>query len=156
MGAMILAGLALVAVGVFPQLSARLGGDDYQLRVAPLDPNDPFRGAYVALTYPDLNLQDTVDALSTDRMERQEFYISLERNGEVWIAGKAGTTRPEDGPYLACTTREFPASCGIESWFLPQDKARDLEQAVRDGKAIAVVRIDGRGNAVLVDVRAGD
>ena len=46
--------LALVGVGVAPQLSARLTGDTYLMTVAPLDPIDPFRGAYVALDYPDL------------------------------------------------------------------------------------------------------
>ena len=45
--------LALVGVGVAPQLSARATGDTYLVRVAPVDPIDPFRGTYVALDYPD-------------------------------------------------------------------------------------------------------
>ena len=45
---------ALVGVAVAPQLSARVTGDTYLFRVAPLDPIDPFRGAYVTLDYPDL------------------------------------------------------------------------------------------------------
>lgn len=152
-GAMILAGLALVTLGVFPQLSARFGGDEYQLRVAPLDPIEPFRGAYVALTYPDLNLQPSADTLSADGVNRGTFYIPLKANGEVWIGGTATLDRPDHGPYITCSNREVVPSCGIESWFLPQDKASELEAAVRDGTAIAVVRIDGRGNAVLIDVR---
>ena len=50
--------LALVGVAVAPRLSARLTGDEYLLRVAPVDPIDPFRGAYVDLDYPDLHLDD--------------------------------------------------------------------------------------------------
>ena len=46
--------LALVGLAVAPQLSARVAGDTYLVRVAPVDPIDPFRGAYVALDYPDL------------------------------------------------------------------------------------------------------
>ena len=46
--------LALVGLAVAPQLSARVAGDPYLVRVAPVDPIDPFRGAYVALDYPDL------------------------------------------------------------------------------------------------------
>ena len=45
---------ALVGVAVAPQLSARVLGDTYVVRVAPVDPIDPFRGAYVSLTYPGL------------------------------------------------------------------------------------------------------
>ena len=51
--------LVLVGVAVAPQLSARLRGDTYLLEVAPIDPVDPFRGAYVALDYPDLRHDDS-------------------------------------------------------------------------------------------------
>ena len=51
--------LALVGLAVAPQLSARLTGDTYLVRVAPVDPIDPFRGAYVALDYPDLRHDDS-------------------------------------------------------------------------------------------------
>ncbi len=44
--------------------------------------------------------------------------------------------------------------CGIESWFLPQDEARALEDAVAAGTVVATVKVDGRGNAALVDVSA--
>ena len=53
-GAVALVQLALVGVAVAPRLSARLTGDEYRLRVQPVDPIDPFRGAYVDLDYPDL------------------------------------------------------------------------------------------------------
>ena len=39
---------------VWPPLSARLTGEEVALRVEPIDPIDPFRGAYVDLGYPDL------------------------------------------------------------------------------------------------------
>ncbi len=46
--------LALVPLAVAGPLSARLTGEEYLLEVAPVDPIDPFRGAYVALSYPGL------------------------------------------------------------------------------------------------------
>ena len=46
--------LALVPLAVLPQLSARVTGETYRMRVAPVDPIDPFRGAYIDLSYPDL------------------------------------------------------------------------------------------------------
>lgn len=50
---MVLTSLALLAVAVWPQLSARFTGDEVVLRVQPVDPIDPFRGAYVDLGYPE-------------------------------------------------------------------------------------------------------
>ena len=139
--------LALVAVAVSGQLSARLTGDEYSFRVEPVDPIDPFRGAYVALDYPDLVPND--QNLPGDR---GDVFLPLTEDGEVWAAGTPTRTRPDDGAYLACTDRNYEIRCGIDSWFLPQDEARELEGAIRDGDVVARVRIDGRGNAALVAV----
>jgi uncharacterized membrane-anchored protein len=139
--------LAPVAVAVSGQLSARLTGDEYSFRVEPVDPIDPFRGAYVALDYPDLVPNN--ENLPGDR---GDVFLPLTEDGEVWAAGTPTRTRPDDGPYLACTDRNYEIRCGIDSWFLPQDDARELEGAIRDGDVVARVRIDGRGNAALVAV----
>ena len=139
--------LGLVAVAVSGQLSARLTGDEYSFRVEPVDPIDPFRGAYVALDYPDLVPND--QNLPGDR---GDVFLPLTEDGEVWAAGTPTRNRPDDGPYLACTDRNYEIRCGIDSWFLPQDDARELEGAIRDGDVVARVRIDGRGNAALVAV----
>ena len=139
--------LALVAVAVSGQLSARLTGDEYSFRVEPVDPIDPFRGAYVALDYPDLVPNN--ENLPGDR---GDVFLPLTEDGEVWAAGTPTRARPDDGPYLTCTDRNYEVRCGIDSWFLPQDDARELEGAIRDGDVVARVRIDGRGNAALVAV----
>ncbi len=146
----------LIGGAVAPQLSARVTGDTYLFRVAPLDPIDPFRGAYVALDYPDLNLRgadgQSVSSMSDD--ERGPIYVSLRQEGDVWIAGDLRRDRPSgDTPYLACNDRDWMVECGIESFFLPQDEAAEMEDQLRD-EAIAEVRIDGRGHAALIDVRA--
>jgi uncharacterized membrane-anchored protein len=149
--------LALVGVGVAPQLSARLAGDTYLVRVAPVDPIDPFRGAYVALDYPDLRRDGSQSFVepglgALDDGESGDVYVSIVEEDGVWVAEAWSRTRPEDGPYLACDDRSWQIRCGIESWFLPQDEARAAEDLLRDG-AVAELRVDGRGNAAVVDVR---
>lgn len=147
---------ALVGASAAPQLSARVTGDTYQFRVAPLDPMDPFRGAYVTLDYPDLNLRDTDEFGVTLRPDddRGPIYLGLRRDGDVWVADEVTRDRPlGDAPYLACNDRDFAIECGIDSFFLPQDEAAAMEDILRDG-AVAEVRIDGRGHAALIDVRA--
>ena len=139
--------LALVAGVVSGQLSARLTGDEYTLRVEPLDPIDPFRGAYVTLDYPDLAA--TNDGIAG---EPGDLYLPLVADGEAWAAGTPTRARPADGPYLACDDRDWRVECGIESWFLPQDDAAELEDAIRDGDVVARVRVDDRGHAALVAV----
>jgi uncharacterized membrane-anchored protein len=147
--------LALVGVGVAPQLSARTTGDTYLFEVAPIDPIDPFRGAYVRLDYPGLREDDPWAAGTLGDVndgERGDVYITLRQDGDVWVGDTWTRERPEGMPYLACDDRSWQVRCGIESWFLPQDEAAAMERALADG-AVAEVRIDARGNASVVDVR---
>lgn len=143
----------LLAVGVVlsDRLSARFTGEDHLLRVGPLDPVDPFRGAYVALSYPDL----PSSGRPARESETGEVYIPLVRSGETWAGTELRYDRPDTGPYLACSDRGRSIRCGIESYFLPQDGARALEEDVRSGDAVARVRIDDDGNAALIAVEAG-
>ncbi len=145
--------LALVGVAVAPQLSARTTGDEYLFRVQPYDPIDPFRGAYVDLTYPDLMLNDPNSGPETigDR-DWGTVYVRLEERDGVWAAADLVPERPDQGPYLTCDDHGWRLNCGIESWFLPQDQAAAMETQVRSGNAVARVKIDSRGHAALVGV----
>lgn len=158
LGAVVLVQAALVGVAVAPQLSARLTGDTYLLRVAPVDPIDPFRGAYVTLSYPDLRRDDSngfdggIGSMDDDE-ESGDVFVTLVAEGDVWVADGWLRERPSgDQPYLACNDRSWQIECGIDSFFLPQDEAKEMELTVQGG-AIAEVKIDGRGNASVVAVR---
>ena len=159
--AAVVGSLALVVVAVWPPLSARLTGEQVTLRVEPIDPLDPFRGAYVDLGYPDLPDQPVPARAPLEESEQDELdeargtaYVPLTRQGEVWVGGEVQRTRPSEGLYLTCDDSDWRLRCGIESWFLPQDEAQALEDAVRGGTAVATVKVDGRGNAALVAVTA--
>jgi uncharacterized membrane-anchored protein len=144
----------LVAAGVAPQLSARLTGETHTFRVEAVDPIDPFRGAYVTLDYPDLHRDDGIDAnAGSGNGDGGTVYITLTEEDGVSVARDFLRERPESGPYLACNDTGWEVRCGIESWFLPQDEAAAMQEVLIDG-AVAEVRIDSRGHAALVDVRA--
>ena len=140
---------ALVPLAVADPLSARLTGEEYLLDVEPIDPIDPFRGAYVALGYPGL---PNGRELSERREHGDVAYVPLTRDGGVWTGLPPVPERPESGPFLRCKDEQWQLRCGIESWFLPQDEAYEMERAVDAGRAVARVRIDSRGNAALVGV----
>lgn len=144
--------VALVAFAVAPQLQARFTGQEYRLRVAPVDPVEPFRGAYVALGYPDLPGGPPPMADGSAPRAQQTVYVPLHDSADVWRGGPATTTPPGSGPYLRCRDRGWRLACGIESWFVPQHRAAAIEEAVRAGHAVAVVRVDASGNAALVDL----
>ncbi|WP_392544774.1 GDYXXLXY domain-containing protein [Oryzobacter telluris] len=153
--------LLLVLVAVWSPLAARVTGEEVRLEVAPVDPMDPFRGAYVDLTYPDLPGQPVVNRELTDaeitaaEQARGEAWVPLTRQGDLWVGGPVQRTRPAEGLYLRCDDSDWRLECGIESWFLPQDRALALEDAVRAGTAVATIKVDGRGNAALVAVDPG-
>lgn len=147
---------ALVVVGVAPQVSARLTGETHTFRVEPVDPIDPFRGAYVTLGYPDLRHDGSSAGPGQGAMDDGEsgaVYITLAEEDGHSVARDYLRERPHSGTYLACDDTGWEIRCGIESWFLPQDEAAEMERVLREG-AVAEVRIDSRGNAALMDVRA--
>ena len=153
--AAVLVQAALVPAAVYPALSARLTGAEYLLAVQPLDPIDPFRGAYVALGYPDLRPPDPVptDPTAEPRMEPAgTVYVPLALEGGLWRGGPAVRQRPASGPFLRCESDGWSRRCGIESLFLPQDKAARLEADLAAGGAVARVRVDRRGNAAVLAV----
>lgn len=141
--------LVLVGVAVGPQLSARLTGDELRLAVAPLDPIDPFRGAYVVLDYPGLPQQQDGEG----RPLEGTVFVPLEPAGEVWEGGALTAREPSSGRFLRCDSDGWQVRCGIESLFAAQDEALRIEQQLATG-AVAVVRVDDRGNAAVVRVEA--
>ncbi len=160
-GAVVLAQLLLVGVAVWPSLSARVTGEHVTLRVQPFDPIDPFRGAYADLSYPDLPSAGGPAASSRTPDQQQALddargaaYVPLTRAGAVWLGGPLVRTPPADGLYLACDDSDYRLRCGIESWFLPQDAAAGLQEALRGGTARATVTVDASGHAALVAVTA--
>ena len=146
----------LVVVAVWEPLAARAAGQDVLLRVEPVDPIDPFRGAYVDLGYPDLpTVEDAPGGRDAAGDERGTVFLPLTPSGAVWVGGTPTRSRPADGLYLACDDQGRRLRCGIESLFLPQDAAREMERAVGAGGAVARVRVGPRGTAALLGVEPG-
>ena len=139
--------LGLVGAATAAQLSARLTGEEYLLRVEPVDPIDPFRGAYVELTYPDLGRPDW---RQDGWIQEGTVFLLLTQAGPYWEAGTLVRTAPDSGPYLRCKSEGWRLRCGIESLFLPQDQAAATEQVVSSGKMYARIKVDSRGHAAVV------
>ena len=131
----------LLTWAVQPQLSPRLTGREYRLAVAPVDPIDPFRGAYVELGYP---------GLSTEVPGPGRYYVPLVPDGALWKGTGAVKERPGRQPYLACASSDGLLDCGLGSFFVSEERARALEQGVTSGRLAAVIRVDDRGRAAVI------
>ena len=139
-----------------PGSRRRLGGEEYRLRVAAHDPVDPFRGAYVALDYPDLRGPLGDDRPGARPARPGDVYVPLLRDGAVWRG------RPLVAHPAAATRRTWPAPATAGAWPAASragSPARTRRASSARGSAraggTATVRVDGRGHAVLVGLDAG-
>ena len=158
-GLLAVAQLGLTALAVTPQLSARTTGDTYRMRVEPLDPVDPFRGRYVTLRYPDLQVGDPEEVGAGhsigvhDDNREGPLYLRLAEDDGLWGVDGVTRTRPGSGDFIACDDTGWEIRCGIESLFVNENRAPRIEEELADG-AVVEVRIDARGNAAVVAIEA--
>lgn len=154
-GLLAVAQLGLTAVAVAPQLSARATGDTYLMRVQPVDPVDPFRGRYVTLHYPDLQVGSSEDWGETpsigvhDDGRSGTLFLSLVEKDGVWAVDRVTRNKPDTDHFIRCSDSAWEIRCGIESLFVNENRAPQIEEELSGG-AVAEVRIDGRGNAAVV------
>ena len=142
-GLALLVQVALLAAVAAPRLSPRLNGDEYRLAVVPVDPIDPFRGAYV-----DLRLR----GVPTFTQREGTVYVQLvPMRGGIHRGSRTTQFKPSAPPFLRCNA-DGEVRCGIESFFASQSDAKRLERELGRRGAIARVKIDGAGRAALVDL----
>jgi uncharacterized membrane-anchored protein len=118
------------------------------LQVEPVDPLDPFRGEYVALSYP-------IGSIGTRGLETgQTVYVPLHKSGDHWSGHEATATRP-DGAVTFIRGRIIRPGAieyGIETFYVEEGQARKYEQAMFDRRLDAEVVLDDDGKARLDDL----
>jgi uncharacterized membrane-anchored protein len=145
-------------------------GDQFTLRTAPIDPNDPMRGAYVRLNYeinwvpaPLCKEGPAEWVKSSDYREQQRLrdrvvYASL-RVDEHGIANLVSLSdrRPDEGPFLRgrvewASHGHLQVRFGIEAMFMHKEAAITVERAAFTEKQGAPmnVRIAASGSGIGV------
>jgi uncharacterized membrane-anchored protein len=143
-------------------VSDRIGllrhGKEIEMPAVPVDPRSLFRGDYVILGYPvsrvAANLVEAGPPLK--RGDRVFVTIAPKPDGQ-WAVASASRARPQaiaagavvlDGhiEWVAGRAGEHAVRYGLEKYFVPEGKGRDLEKLVGDRKlsVIIVVGPDGR------------
>jgi uncharacterized membrane-anchored protein len=140
--ALVLVPLALIAWNEY-RLSS---GERIILRAQPVDPNDPFRGEYVDLTY-------SISRLDTRGAERgSTVYVPLRRRGRAWTGERVVRDKPDEGTFIRGRVSSFGIRYGIETFFVEEGEAPRYERAMARGRLLAEVVVDDDGDAQLDDL----
>lgn len=129
-------------------------GNEVLLKTVPVDPRDLFRGDYVILRYEISTIDANAFALNvSDFKVEDKIYATLnidkDRIGNVSNISKQA---PESGNFIKGTVKSaygnrLTIEYGIESYFVPEGKGREIER--NRGKLYTNVAIDKFGNAVI-------
>jgi uncharacterized membrane-anchored protein len=142
--AALVAALVLVPLGLIGWNEYRLSsGERILLRVQPVDPNDPFRGEYVDLTYP-------ISRLDTRGTEAgSTVYVPLRKLGRAWTGDHVVQEKPDDGTFIRGRVSSSGIRYGIETFFVEEGQALRYERAITRGLLYAEVVLDDDGGAQL-------
>lgn len=137
-------------------------GKEVLLKTVPVDPRDLFRGDYVILRYEisriDLN---NIGADYADFKIGDRVYVALKKENEYGIASRIFRNAPKDeklflkGIVKNVQNKNLIIEYGIESYFVPEGKGKEIE-IPREGKRLDVrASIDRFGNAVIKSLLTG-
>lgn len=135
-------------------------GEEVSLKTVPIDPRDLFRGDYVILAY-DISTLDlnNIPADYADFEIRDKIYVSLNKENGYGIPSRIYKNIPKSeklfikGIVKNIRNKRLSVEYGIESYFVPEGKGREIErirEGTNAGKSLETkVCIDKFGNAVI-------
>lgn len=129
-------------------------GNEILLKTVPVDPRDLFRGDYVILRYEISTIDTNTLALNASNFKVEDkIYVSL-NVGNDKIGNVVGISKqsPLSGDFIKGTVKStyenrITVEYGIESYFVPEGKGREIER--NRGKIYTKVAVDKFGNAVI-------
>lgn len=131
-------------------------GKEVLLKTVPVDPRDLFRGDYVILRYEISRLDlNNIAADYTDFKIGDRVYLALNKEDGCGVASRIfrNTPRTEKlflkGIVKNVRDKNLTIEYGIESYFVPEGKGKEIER-LRAGKKLEVrVSVDKFGNLVI-------
>lgn len=130
-------------------------GKDILIRTTVYDPRDMFRGDYVRLSYGFAGIYELDKrGLSKRRqLHGTEIYAILKQDKDgKYKFDKYSFERPNGGMFLAGRVDYNTAKFGIEAFFMPPKKARQMERDMMEFNATAVISVMDNGKARIKDI----
>ncbi len=137
-------------------------GEEILLKTAPVDPRDIFRGDYVNLRYE----ISTIDLSNISRDGSfnygDDIYAVLRKGEKFWNVRTVFHFKPSLQSNEVCmkgkVTSQFNnnliANWGIESYFVPEGKGREIEKDIRD--VSVKVSVDRTCRALIKELYIND
>ena len=129
-------------------------GEEVLLKTLPVDPRDLFRGDYVILRYDVSRVDTTATTLkASDVQIWSTVYVVLDISDDRISSMKdIVRDKPSAWTFIRGTVKDtysttLSVEYGIESYFVPENTGKDIEQNIRD--TYVKVAIDSFGNAVI-------
>ena len=125
-------------------------GEQILLEVVPIDPRDIFRGEYARLNYK----ISTVSLPEINKIrENQIVYVTLRKGEKYWEVAGTGTEKPVlkgSEVFIAGKKRwGNRVEYGIESYYVPEGKAVEIERVRQSAKVSVEVSVDRFGNSAI-------
>ncbi|MFH1674811.1 MAG: GDYXXLXY domain-containing protein [Pseudomonadota bacterium] len=143
-------------------------GTPILLETRPVDPRSLFRGDYVRLNYVISDLDLEILRSDDDFQRHERVYVLLQEGERYWTPVSIHHTMPPraDGQVAirgtvhyvqntrwnqetqkTDTVRNLRVRYGIENYFVPEGKGRELERRPSNGKVEILIAVDSFGNA---------
>lgn len=138
---------------------AILAGEKIVLKVAPVDPRSLFQGDYARLNYEINRLDLSKIEVEGEKNFRggEKVYVELEKGDKYFSPKKVSREKPKTKYFIRGITQNFSGNSlqvmyGIETYFMPEGKARDFENVARsrDSTEILIgVSVDKFGQGLI-------
>ncbi|MEE2902715.1 MAG: GDYXXLXY domain-containing protein [Myxococcota bacterium] len=116
-------------------------GEPAILKIRPVDPRSLFRGNYVALNYDleEVGNEESISELKPLKIQ-DILYVSLKKKDGYHQAGSLSKTEPNRGLFIRGRVQAVgPSSIrlkyGIEAYFAPKERAREIEKRIRKSRS---------------------
>lgn len=128
----------LVALFLFNK-NITANGKDILIQATSYDPRDVFFGNYVSLNY---ELENNFKYVY-----KEKSYAILKQDGKIYKIDKVTNQKPKSGIFIAGYNRKF----GIERYYLPKDKALEVEaNSMKQEKILVHLKVSNSGTARII------
>lgn len=140
----------LIAVGLITVKQAVIyNGTRIILETKPVDPYDILKGDYVRLNYA-INTVQNMTLEGNYLLVSRRYYVLLKQDENLsWQVDAITAKRPENKLFIAGLWNGRRMVYGIEEYFVPEGKGRDIERLSGAGLQVEVA-VDKNGNSVIV------
>lgn len=160
LAALIVAGLQTSALAYMVVERANLlkHGREIVLDVRPVDPRSLFRGDYVILNYGNVSrLPKYLFKDIPNLRQSMPIFVTLRNGAEGWQPVAAGPEHPaqkistDEAVLKGWLENKYSGriNYGIEAFFVPEGKGKELEKMIRAGQIKAVLAVGGNGSSGL-------